>query len=452
MEKSAKWSTVFNIFDPYEPLSGSKLKACFVEREDSPLPNLEFRLRPEHLEQKVLLVGQRGCGKTSELFKLISEIQGDYFTVYVDLYGSLDLKMTSRIELLFCIGTAVYKAAKDAGFEPPKCLWEELISSLSTLVREQTRQSNFSIDPAAALQSVLCTAGTVVPSLAAAGQAIGESIRFGFGVGRKEIEQLELEPVLREVIKRVNAIIEAVGKSAAQPVLLVADGLDKIEDEDQAAFIFGRSWVLRAIRGQAVYTVPIVLYYSPAFQGVRNQFSCEELPNVRLYTKGEREKPNAPGIETMQAVVERRLKAAGMDLEHVFAPEGLQLLIRMSGGLMRDMVSLVRQAAIKAGQTNQDRIDLQCAQDVVSKVRREWEAALYKEHYSSLERIERSGGLVEEGDPVGMELLRNRYVVSYENGGFWRDIHPIVLRILGDYRAQERLTQFKDSSKDNPTL
>lgn len=452
MVTSAKWSTVFNIFDPYEPLSGSKLAACFVEREDSPLPNLEFRLQPGHLEQKVLLVGQRGCGKTSELFKLISEIQSDYFTVYVDLYGSLDLEMTSRIELLFCIGTAVYKAAKEARLKPPKRLWEELISSLSTLVREQTRQSNFCIDPAAALQSVLSTAGIAVPSLAAAGHAIGDSIRFGFGVGRKDIEKLELEPVLREVIQRVNAIIEAVEQAASKPVLLVADGLDKIEDEGQAAFIFGRSWVLRAIHGQAIYTVPTVLYYSTAFRGVKDRFSCEELPNVRLHARGGREELNPVGISTMQELVERRLKAAGMDLEHVFTREGLRLLIRMSGGMMRDMVSLVRQAAIRAGQAKQALIDLQCAQYVVRKVRREWEAALYKEHYLSLERIERSGGLVEESDSVGMELLRDRYVVSYENGGFWRDIHPIALQILEDYRAQKRLTQFKDSGQDRPTL
>ena len=48
-----------------------------------------------------------------------------------------------------------------------------------------------------------------------------------------------------------------------------------------------------------------------------------------------------------------------------------------------------------------------------------------------------------------MDLVRERYVVSYENGGFWRDVHPLALLILEDYKAQKRLLQFQDTSKDD---
>ena len=432
MEQSGKWTAVFNRFDPWRPLSGDELETWFVAREDSPLPRMGFSLRPESIEQKILLVGQRGSGKTSELFKLISQLQDEYFTIYVDLFVSLDLNTSSLLEMLFCIGAAVYKAAQDVGVRPSEKLWEDLVSSQSTLIREQTRQSDFKLDPAAILSTLVCTAGTIYPPLAAAGKAL-EGIRFGFGVGRTAIERLEVTPILREVIVRVNAIIADVEQRTRKPVLLIADGLDKIVDFEQATLIFGRSWALTAVKCRALYTIPVFLYYSTQFHGeVQNFFSSEELPNVRLYRKGQREVADPGGMAVMRSLVEKRLNSAGLVIEHTFAPQALDLLIRMSGGVMRDMVTLVRYAALEAEMSGEKRIDTGAARRAVAKLRRDMQAALYEEHYRALREIERSGGLIDREDKAQMELLRDGYLVSYHNG-FWRDIHPIVRPFLESY-------------------
>jgi hypothetical protein len=107
----------------------------------------------------------------------------------------------------------------------------------------------------------------------------------------------------------------------------------------------------------------------------------------------------------------------------------------MSGGVMRDMVALVRQATLQAEEAKKEQIDVPAAQEAVKKMRRDMEAGLYKSHYRALDQIERSGGLIDQDDKAQMDLLRDRYVVSYENGGFWRDVHPIARAILDDYRA-----------------
>ncbi len=430
------WTKVFNTFDPWKPLSGKKLETWFVTREDSPLRRLESSLQPDKVEQKVLLVGQRGCGKTSELLKLVSLMQDEYFTVYVDLFASLDLNASSLLELLFCIGGAVYKVAReDDKVHPPERLWKELVSSQSTLIREQTRRSEFELNPTAILSTLVCAAGAVYPPLAAAGKAV-EGVRFGFGIGRKEIERLEVPPILREVIARVNAIIGEVEERAGQPVLLVADGLDKITDFKQAALLFARSWALTAIGCRALYTVPVALYYSTQFHGeVQNFFASEELPNVRLYPRGEREKRHEPGFETMRSLVEKRLTSAGLTLEQTFDPQALDELVRMSGGVMRDMVSLVRYAALKAEEDGADRISPAIAQWAIAKLRREMQAALFEDHYRALSEIARSEGLIDRDDPAQMELVRDGYVVSYHDG-FWRDIHPIIWPLLEEYTSR----------------
>jgi hypothetical protein len=510
-----KWTSVFNQFDPWRPISGAELETWFVERQDSPLSRLELRLQPDRVEHKILLVGQRGCGKTSELLKLVSRMWKDYFTLYIDLFGSLDLTTASRLELLFCIGAAAYKAMSEVELAPPEDLWQELVASLSTLIRQETDRFDFKLESAAILSTVACTTEAVYPAagqfqrqrvvlrqtlearfseselrtlcfdlavdydgLPGAGKTdkarelvsyierhgrMGEllegvrrqrpdihwenasragvkapaeqNIRFGLGLSRQTVERLELDPILREVIARVNAIISEVERRTGKPMLLIADGLDKISDLEKAQLIFGRSWVLTAIECRALYTVPTVLYYSTLFRDTQHYFDSEELPNVRLYHKGRRGEPDIAGQDVMHSLIEKRLRSADLSREDVFTSEALEKLIQISGGMMRDMVRVVRHAVVEAELMDKEVIDMQAAQRAIDRLRREMQAPLFEEHYRALAEIERSGGFIDGEDKTQMELLRDGYVLSYHDG-FWRDVHPVLWSVLADYRAQ----------------
>lgn len=437
MTMVSKWNTVRNCFNPITPVSGKYLDAWFVSRESSPLKRIEFVLEPGP-GKKILLVGQRGSGKTSELFKLISEIQEDYFTVYLDFYASLDLDIASRIELLFCIGAAVYKAAREAMLDLPQDLWNEMVSSISTLIREQIKERKIKIDPVAVLTAIISTAGAVYPPAASVGGMLGQSTTWGFGLGRTETERLEVGPILREVIARVNNIIVEVQRRSGKKVVLIADGLDKITKREQADLIFDRSWILTEIACPAVYTVPLVLYYSTKYNKIDDYFADAVLPNVRLYAKNDRSQKYLKGYETLHALVEKRLVAAGWELHHIFAEAALDLLIEMSGGLMRDMVALVQQSATEAQDMAQDTITLEVAQRAIARQRRTIQAGFFKEHYRALLEAEKAGWIPDDRDEYQMQLLRDGHLVDYENGGFWRDVHPIVLGILDDYKLKIR--------------
>jgi hypothetical protein len=188
---------------------------------------------------------------------------------------------------------------------------------------------------------------------------------------------------------------------------------------------------------QAIYVVPPILYYSVRFQDIGDYFACEELPNVRLYEKGQQECKYEKGWIIMQRLVEKRLQAAAINnLDYVFAPEALQLLIGKSGGVMRDMIELIRYANIEAELLNAKRIELEAAQKAVDNMRRKIQAGLFKGDYEALSAFQQSKGIPDKEDEAQMELLRVNHIVNYENGGFWRDVHPLVLDILHDYTNQ----------------
>lgn len=437
LRTSNNWTAVFNQFNPWLPVSGEQIDTLYVEREDSVWRRLEISMRPNRVAHKVILVGQRGSGKTSELFKLISKMQEDYHTIYVDLYGSLEVSTASKIEVITCLGAAIYKSAKDAGFELSGRLWDDLLSSISTVVREQIRRRDFELDPVGLLSTVICTAGAFYPPLSTVGEAVHKGLHFSFGIARSDTEKLELEPVLREVNVRVNAILEDVADAVQKPVLLIADGLDKMADLQQASFIFTQSWLLTALACRAVYVAPAVLYYSTLFKVLQNDFDCEELPNVRLHPHNSPHEESEHGYRVMTELVQRRLTEVHLSLEDVFTAEALRLLITMSGGVMRDLVALVREAAVEAERQERAQVDLDTAQAVVQHKRRSLQAPLFEEHYRALAEIQKSGGLIDRGDPAQMELLRDGYVVSYANGGFWRDLHPIIVPLIDEYRMRQ---------------
>ncbi len=419
--------TVYNCFNPFEPVSGDKITAWFVERQDSPLEQLENAFGYGRLAPKILLLGQRGCGKTSELFKLISKLKEKYFTVYVDAYASLELDSTSRTELLFFLGAGVYSAAKEAGLKIEDHLWKELVSSLSTVVREDTRQTDISLDPMGLLRGVVATAGTAYPPFSVIAAAT-DGIRFSLGLTKKQVERLEIGPYLKEISHRVNAIIQATEGASGKKVLLIADGLERITSEEQSRQLFDKSRYLTSLRCDAIFTVPVALYANPGFREADNEFEHAQLPNIRIYEKGNRQQAYQPGYVTLREVVTRRLDSLGLSIEIIFETGVVDYLIQMSGGVLRDLVHLVRRAVILV-ENNESRIGMFHAQEAVRSLQMELAQVLYEEDYIALRKILKSGS-VERNDPAQLQLLWSRYIVNYHNGGFWRDVHPLILSIV----------------------
>lgn len=433
------WRPIYNAFDPWERLLGEKLDTFFVEREHSPLQPLTAQLQPDRDVHKTLLVGHRGSGKSSELLKLVSTIGPDFFVVWFDANLNLDIFSANQVELLFLLGAAVYRVAEREGINPNRTHFDLLTDCLQTLVREQTRRSDFVLDVNRLLTNVVCfglpaivgaadgpAAGAGVATLTALARELTQDA-FSLGMQREEVARLEVEPRTREIARAANLIIADVEQKAHKPVLMVVDGLDRLEP-DLARDIFVSSQVLSLLNCWVIYVTPITLYYSSDFDRIKQHFAMAEFPNVKLHEQGDPDTLHKGGMKTMREVVRRRLKALDYEPEAVITRNALNLLAMMSGGVMREMIGLVREATIYAEIAGETRITLQAARAAVYKLRRQYAAGLRLEHYRELEAFRATA--IPSQNEVCDDLMRNLYILSYINDEVWCDIHPNVLPLL----------------------
>ncbi len=441
------WTPIYNVFDPWKSLWGDDLEAFFVEREDSPLEKLVLAMRPDRVALQTVLTGHRGSGKTSELAKFAQLIQDQYFVIWLDLETSAggDIHSLNQLDVLSMMGFAVCKIA-EAGLsnKPDKALRNELEKSLTTLIREETEKEDFEIDVSQILGAIACFGiGLVGGPVAAtaAGKVINgltSGAPFTLGATGKMLRKLELSPRLSEVILRVQAIVRDVEDKAGKPVFLIVDGLDKVDNLAHARAFFADSWVLHTPPCRAIYTAPIVLCYHPDYSQVRSRFPTIEFPNVKLHEEDQPDVRYDKGSQTMQQVVHKRLQSLGMATEDVIAPKALDLLVAMSGGVMRQLIALMRDAILEAEVRSQCQIDLLAARKAAYAEQRKYSRPLGRTEFEELQRFLESPR--RSGTEVGDNLILNLYILSYVNDGVWYDLHPIVRMILQGVETEERMT------------
>src|SRR5690606_32738970 len=130
------------------------------------------------------------------------------------------------------------------------------------------------------------------------------------------------------------------------------------------------------------------------------------------------------GRAGMRDVAHRRCAHVGLELDDVFSRDGLEMLISKSGGLLRQFIMLLRNAAREAGRQRQPRIELDTATLVCDELRKNFEITLTKERREELEYIAEYGEAT--GGSLSNELLLWNYAFPYSNGQAWFAPNPLI--------------------------
>jgi len=438
----AFWTPVYNAFNPWEPLYPEQMADWYVARPHSPLQALVAELSPDRGTQRVLLLGHRSSGKSTEMVKLATELaqRFNYLVVRLDLTQNLEIGKVNPIEMLFLLGSAVYKVAlQELERKPKKELFDRLVGNLETLVQEHTESKTFEVDKKALLDNLVCFGAGLLAGPVAAGmtKAIVElaasPFKFASGTNIQLARKLEVQPRVREILSTLNAIIADVQEKGQRPVFLIVDGLDRVPTMEMARYVFAENeeWLDGPIC-DVLYTAPIMLYYSPLFGHVRSNFHALPFPNVKVHGPHQQERPGGPdgdGYDVMRTVVHKRLRVPlGLDPDRVIAPQALDHLIEMSGGVMRDLVRMMREATVKAELAGQRRVDPGLANQTVLSMRRDYKASLNVVYRRELMQVLKTHEVT--GSEKCDELLLGNYVLSYVNDDIWFDVHSVILSLL----------------------
>ncbi|PRQ08233.1 hypothetical protein [Enhygromyxa salina] len=435
MTPSDGWRRLYKVCDPKERLHIDELN-LFVERSDSVARRIASSLDAGFDEQgKWVICGSVGAGKSTELTKLAELLAGSHVVVGVDLWrAAARIDEVSAAEILFCIGAAAIRtAASRFGHQVDPTLKKHLEQTFEGLL---DRRHNIAV--ADLVEGVALLAfDLLAPGATTAAKTGLQAVRAATGsplvpVGRPALGGLtrpvkDGDPALDALVWVVDQILVDVAQIRA-PLVLV-DGLDKLTKIESIRDLFATSRTLTKPQAPLVYTGPVTLMLAAEWSAVANHFDRARLTNLIVAGPTTTTRHVAPeqvsgGRAAAREIISRRCASAQLDVSTSFSVGALDLLITKSGGLTRQLLQLVREAAKLAGMDGLASIDTQTAERAADEWGKEFEITMTGIRRAELEYIEAHGE--PKGGQVSHELLLWNYAIPYANGDMWFAPNPLI--------------------------
>jgi hypothetical protein len=427
------WRRLYEICDPTHRLQTGDLD-LFVERPDSVARRIADTLRAGYdTKGKWIVSGSVGAGKSTELTALAQLLRDDFAVVGVDLWQSAGrIDQVTPAEILFCVGAAAVRSVKaQFGHAVDPGAVQSLGAAFEGLLDERRAVDVNEFIEGVALFGVDLFAPGAGAATSAALRAVKaatgpQKLRIGHAkVGGFTRPVKEGDPALEQLVWAVDEVLADI-RQIREPLILV-DGLDKLTEIMAIRDLFATSRVLASPQAPLVYTGPVTLMVNAEWSAAGNYFMRERLPNLAVAPPTSPLRTVSPqtiaaGRAGVRDVVLRRARQADLDPDQAFSPEALELLISKSGGLLRQLLALLRHAIKQAGLEGRPRVEIDLATAACDVARKEFEITMTDERRRALEFI------ADHGEPEGgaHELLLWNYAIPYANGELWFAPNPLI--------------------------
>ena len=435
---------VYNACDPHEAATSEYYLDCGEARGDSALTDQflkHLELANDHL--KVLFSGHVGCGKSSELVRLRDKLKDPgpnhrrYFPILLDVSEYLDDFDASLTDILLAIVTELAQTLRDdLGIEIKDNYFAKQFDEIKGL-----------------LGDVEIKEGEVGLSwLKVKLQRLKRDPD-----ARKKV-RAALKPRLSNILEEINIIFERarlevkkidvpMGQQPYDDIVLILDNLEKINtfDEQTDSFKSQREFFLEGytqltgLDVHVIYTVPLRLARS--IDGPKLQQRYDRLlvlPMIKVIDR-DTGQPFEAGLECLREILQKRI--AGHAIGDVFEPDALNVLLKYSGGHVRNLMTFVQNACTYTDKTP---IPIAAAQRAVQQSVRTYSTAILKDHWNKLAELELSiDKKIDNGDEAFLAMLENLSILEYMNGGSegvyesaepWCAVNPVV-RELQKFKA-----------------
>ena len=440
LKKAVKVEDIYSAFR-YSPLQIDEMDEFFIEtnsaRGGKPMRKRVFRL----LEQKIvgyhhfLFVGYQGCGKSTELNRLLKDIQDRYLVLNYSVFTELDPAHLNYIELFIVTLERLFAVARDNDL----AISQEYIDKISHWLRTKEivdirEKYNIGAEAEAGAEGKFG-----IPYLQNFFYKFRLSAKSSLSL--KETIKQNIEPKLSDLIENCNLLINEIKiqlfEIGKDDLLIIIEDLDKIPvDRAEELFFYFASQIMQ-LKCNVLFTFPTSTYFNNRFNTVKQNFDeIYELPMIKVINPDQTE--DSYGIEILVKIVEKR-----MDLS-LFDDNGLlKLLILKSGGCIRDLFKMIAEAAehsIDFGNTAISKLDCDIS---IQSLKREFDNTIADNfrngkkievatYYNALVRLAKAQNKQFDNTEEILDLRSNRCVLSYNSidDNKWCDVHPIVKEIL----------------------
>lgn len=385
---------------------------------------IERRLRSsDHTHRRELVTGHSGCGKSTELLRLVAQLRkpkdGRYFhVVYVDADEYLSPWELRLPQVLIAVLAALQKEPR--------------------LDLKETKAAKPLLDRLAKLAAPLGEASKRLADVAGI-PFLSTALKVGSELASKfSKDALGQRQELLDLTR--NLILEVRGQLPADvpELVFVIDNLEKVPEQSLDGghslheLLFTRDLPSLDLPAHVVLTYPISLNYSTHELDRAHPGAIRTtLPMV-----GVRRPPQDPtrGDDRAGLAAMGRLLARRVDLGLFAGTEVVEHIVRLSGGCVRDLLRIVGELPIVGDPpfTN-DMVDA-----VAGEFRNDYARLLQgKPYVARLPAIARCGEIPDDLDPAWKrEILLGLVALEYDTDT-WFDVHPLVKRTRSYVRAEQ---------------
>lgn len=365
-----------------------------------------------------LLLGHKGCGKSTELNRLSERLLSDGYPVKT-VTCSMDLDMFHILysDLFILMGEALLQIAQELGCELKESMLHDITNfwfeGMETVVTGQLKavsaETSIAAESPGILKNVLKLFAKLKSDL-----KFSEETRKEY---RKKISthssewMLLLNQMKNEILWKTN------GK---HPIIIFED-LDKLNPNEAWNIFYNYAAILSSLPFPVIYTFPIGLSYDVRFSAIESYFITKTLPMIKIETKDGQ--PFWDGMCVISKIVEMR---ASLEL---FEPDVLNTLIQGTGGSLRDLFMAIRSAAIRTVRRESATICMADAHRALEELKTSLTRRIEKKDYPFLLHICHGNKEQIEDKETLLKMLQASVVLEY-NGLRWHNVHPLVAKFL----------------------
>lgn len=423
MKKAERLEEMIAVFNPF-PLTEENIGDFYVDTSHirsvinarSEIVNtLKYGINPY---TKILLMGHKGSGKSTEMVKISEELKNQYEIINFSIAQEVELIGLQYIDVIFAVMSQIIEylsnvktvKVKDAILDKMARYWK----SETTLEVVEDGIAEVEAGGKASLK--------FLQKVSIYGKGV-----FKAGAETKKMIRRSMEPKISYLISLMNETLEDINDQLRsrenKQLLIVIEDLDKLDVADARHIFVEHRKTLLSLHLKMIFSFPIYMAYTADFGMINDDFDKYVLYSMIKVQNSDRSK-NQEGIDILKQIVCKRMNLDLID------NAALEYMIMKSGGAIRDLFSMLTDAAILELTKECPRpITLEDADIVAKRLKSTYErfiiSAAQFEHLVQVYNDPQP----ENTDEVLSELLKTLAVIEY-NGERWCGVHPVLVDFL----------------------
>ena len=388
-----------------------------------------------------VLCGHRGCGKSTELLRFKSWADKHGFAcarIEVDVrLGHVGLEFS---DFFLLAATAAEETLTKLGSPLP----EDSIRPIVEWFAEVTRVDRDHRSSELALEAQAQIGGKLPLGLGKLAAKFMSGIKAGASHAVTVRRQMRNYPdqlidLTNALLHQANQQLQQLSPSRDRGLVFLFDNLDRYDPDQIDQVLMLGSNLLRRLGCHALYTIPIDLEYNPRSGPLRDAYGQPVvLPMIPLRRPDDAWRASVAETRHEASAIQgmRDSLALRLDIENLFEdPEDAEIMIRMCGGCVRDLMHLL---TLTYEMSDGDVLSRRGVEIAVKELRATYSRELSHDDYERLADIAARESVPR--DEETLRLLYNRWALEYydDQGEVWLDVHPLVIEIHEFQNAYRR--------------